>query len=285
MYTISAGAQNPTLYELTTDLHQAVQKIRTIVFAIPEKGGTRKSSGRVEMTSQGEKVTVSGSLLTNPQSNSLTSASKVSIFGGKGNSIKIANPSEGESTIIGGSGGQINTSQSFVAGGEANSILQGSRAVILGGKGNSIKGDDAIILGGTHSRVLGNASLVLGQQHTVSGDYAFIAGSGVNFQGSQSFVRNDGSSTFPVKQEHIFSLNATKGMIVNANSPHGVATLTLKGDLRIQPGNDISVCTTSALGVHKTVGSGGKVCPCVCGEKGWQSVLSTTFCGLVCTGV
>ncbi|MDR2190825.1 MAG: hypothetical protein LBP53_06755 [Candidatus Peribacteria bacterium] len=140
-------AESDEQLELSTHLTNAVQKIRTVIFAIPKDGGTRQSTGRVEMTSQGEKVTVSGSLLTNPQYNEISSsASKVSIFGGKGNKMQITNASEGESTIIGGSGGQINTSQSFVAGGEANKVLEGKRAIILGGKKNTITGDDSIIL-------------------------------------------------------------------------------------------------------------------------------------------
>jgi hypothetical protein len=152
------------------------------------------------MSAENEKVTIHGSLLTNStQGNSIQSVTpkNVSILGGKGNKMLA----EAESTLIGGSGNNTATIQSFIGGGESNSITgNAERAVILGGKQNRIVGTDSVILGGEKNTISGSQSVTLGSHIHIIGDASLGAGSGVQFQSSQSFGRNDGKEKFTSTQ-------------------------------------------------------------------------------------
>jgi hypothetical protein len=140
-------------------------------------------------------------LLTNGTQNNVIQTptpKNVSILGGKGN-IMLAT---GESTLIGGSGNKTIASQSFIGGGESNVITgnHSPNAVILGGKGNTIIGDASIILGGEKNTISGTQSTTLGNNIHITGDTSLVAGSGVQLQASQSFVRNDGQTRLSLNQ-------------------------------------------------------------------------------------
>jgi hypothetical protein len=98
---------------VTTKLDGAVQRIGTIIFATPQSNGGWQPMGQVPMSVENEKVTVSGSLLTNSnQKNTVksTAPQHISLIGGKGNTMF----STGESTLIGGSGNTTAAFQSFI---------------------------------------------------------------------------------------------------------------------------------------------------------------------------
>ncbi|MDR0651519.1 MAG: hypothetical protein LBG59_09290, partial [Candidatus Peribacteria bacterium] len=73
---------------INTNLHNAVQRIGTIIFASPaaDNGGWQ-TTGHVPMSAENEKVTIEGSLLTNGTQNNVIQTptpKNVSILGGKG---------------------------------------------------------------------------------------------------------------------------------------------------------------------------------------------------------
>jgi hypothetical protein len=106
-------AQTPQVVTITTNLDNAVQRIGTIIFAIPENVGGRKTTGQVPVSAENEKVTIDGSLLTNrTQGNSIQSSTpkNVSVLGGKGNKMLAIE----ESTLVGGSGNSTTAMQSFI---------------------------------------------------------------------------------------------------------------------------------------------------------------------------
>jgi hypothetical protein len=79
-------------------------------------------------------------------------------------------------------------------------------------------------------------------------------------------------------------VNATSGVAVGTDTPNALATLTVNGDLRIQPNvADTNICNATTKGTMKSVNTtGGQLCACFCDGRAWQASLETPSCIRAC---
>jgi hypothetical protein len=111
--TILAQSSDFQVIDLTHNLQNTTQQIKKVIFALPNSnGGLQLSTGTVEITTHNEKVSIDGSLLTNATERNIISgtSTNVSIIGGKNNIIHSGD----ETTLIGGSGNTISSTQAFI---------------------------------------------------------------------------------------------------------------------------------------------------------------------------
>jgi hypothetical protein len=272
---ISLVAAN-ALIQLSTKLDNAVQHIERVIFAVPDLQGSRKTDGRVEVVADNVNKTISinGSLITNVEHHQTSlennkTSSNISILGGNKHSTKHATGS----TIIGGDSNTITSAQALIGGGQGNTITESSsRSTILGGETNTISGQTSTIIGGQGNKITANNAIVIGNNSTVGGANSLAAGSNVNNNQANTFAWSDGSSFSPTKP-NLFAVKGTRGAVVAGNVSHASASLTLNGDLRVQPNSNkfisLNSCTSDLHGVLQSVSNSGnntQTCPCLCSK-------------------
>jgi hypothetical protein len=282
---------------LSTNLYNAVQEIPTIIFALPNPDGSWQQTGQVKVSAKDGAVTIDGALVTNvhQQNTAKGNIKNASLIGGHLNYMQTA----AESTIIGGFNNLITTIMSFIAGGTENKITGGSRSTILGGNKSSISGETSTSIGGAGNKSTGDHSTTIGGNSTISGANSLAAGNNVVLNADNTFTWNDGKGQFNVAKPHLFAVKGAKGMVVGKNTPNKVATLSIKGGLRVQYNEKKNqelgtgkVCDAALVGTIKTVkalyNSGSEnsnqYCPCLCTGKEWTSMLMTPQCINACEG-
>ena len=168
---------------------------------------------------------------------------------------------------------------------ESNKIENWIKSVILWWKNNEAKWNHNVVLWSNNKIEDGTWSIIVWNNSYVKGDYSAALWSGSKVKANNSFLRNDGSSETTLTKDNLFVIMAKSGTVINWQTGHNHAKLTLWWPLIISSRDDdanIKCGGWEGGWILKMVNTGNQVCLCGCDGLSRNSMLWKGNCTRAC---
>ena len=178
-----------------------------------------------------------------------------------------------------------------------NEVINSDFGVVWWGTENAVNDNYWTVAGWERNTAGVYSTVVWGKNNTAAGDYSVVLWSGstangensvamwyeATVNGRNSFLWSDSSAT--LAKSHVFAVVGWSGMVVNTNTAHRFAKLTIGGSLLINEWTTGTVaCKEWVLKVINRTDLTGSVCFCSCDGATWHSLFWAWTCSSVCGG-